>query len=298
MQGKHEDRSRNEKQIHLGTANFFKRYGSIRSRQVSFSAYREILSKATQFVKLLDYAEDYGYPDLKRKSALSGFEFATKFNVNNPDLNYKGIRESIESQLSLFSKKSCSIVYLRGGDELSSVNKKRVTELGNVLSELMSEGIIGQVGVSVYDPSEIEFYLDLLPSVEIFQVPVSILNRTFVEAFEKQRNFRDTTKFVARSIFLQGILIENLKRPPQRLKDLEQSIDQLNLIARKYGVSNLELCLGFINCIDWVSAIAMGVESKHQLEENYKVLEYPRIHSEFFKDLNLRFSSQVDPRYW
>lgn len=298
MLEKHEERCRSEKEIHLGTANFFKKYGSIRSRKVSYSAYREILSKAKRFVKLLDYAEDYGAPDSKRKSELSGFEFATKFNVNSPNLIHGGMRKSIESQLSLFAKDSCSIVYLRGGDELSLVNKKRVTELGNELSELMDKGLIRQVGVSVYDPNEIEFYLNLLPSIETFQVPVSILNQKFVKAFEKERNFRDTTKFVARSIFLQGILIQNLKRRPQRLKDLEQSIDQLNQIAKINGVSQLELCLGFINSIDWISAVAMGVESTYQLEENYQVLKNSRIHREFFKEMNLRVSSQVDPRHW
>lgn len=298
MLGKSEGRRGSEKKIHLGTANFFKRYGNIRSSQVSYPAYREILSKAPQFVKLLDYAEDYGLPDSKRRSGLRGFEFATKININKTNYVYKSIKETIESQLSLFDKDSCSIVYLRGGDELNSINKNRVKKFENELSELISEGIVRQLGVSVYNPEEIEFYSNLLPSVEVFQVPVSILNQKFVEAFKKQRNFRDTTKFVARSIFLQGTLTQDFKIPTQRLSDLKLSIDQLNLIARTQGISHLELCLGFINSIEWVSAIAMGVESIHQLEENYKVLKSSWIHEDFFKELNLRVSSQVDPRYW
>ena len=152
-----------------------------------------------------------------------------------------------------------------------------------------------RVGISIYDIKDLNLIKKSKISFDYIQIPINIFNNTFNAKNTKSLR-KMGTKFVARSIFLQGVLLQ--KKPNKNLpNNLRKKILKLNSFVSKQKISNIEFCLGFIKRQKWISKIIFGIDKHEQLKElviNFRSRKKTAYNYNFFTNEKKTY----DPRYW
>lgn len=145
------------------------------------------------------------------------------------------------------------------------------------LLELRDEGVIGELGVSVYAPEE-AMTACAEPAVKHLQLPFNVLDRRWL-ATEVQSALRQRRDLLVhgRSALLQGLLLLPAERWP-RVADVEpdaivRTLDRLAVSLGRGG--RADLCLAYARAQDWLDSIVLGADSPAQLLENIELFNRP-----------------------
>lgn len=147
------------------------------------------------------------------------------------------------------------------------------------LLELQASGFIGELGVSVQNPEELARSLDI-SEVRYIQLPFNLLDWRWGEVVKKllkTRAIRQVTIHV-RSALLQGLLPSTDENHWQRAHVEISSIVRdwlLNQAEACQRANVTDLCLAYVNSLDWVDGIAIGMECMDQLIENINYFNRP-----------------------
>ena len=98
-----------------------------------------------------------------------------------------------------------------------------------------------------------------------------------------------------RSIFLQGMLLENKIKNMSKIIDVK--VRKIDKICNKKNITRLSFLLNFINSIQEIDKIVVGIDSVNQLKKIIKSMQNP-IKIGNFKGLALTDERIVDPRSW
>jgi aryl-alcohol dehydrogenase-like predicted oxidoreductase len=157
----------------------------------------------------------------------------------------------------------------------------------NLLREITSSYGIDNLGFSIYEIKDISF-LKSFKKITL-QVPLNLANLEF------QNNLNKKYKIIARSIFLQGLLINlSLKKVPNLVK--KSYIKYVSYI-QKHQINPLDLCMNFIEK-QKIDKYIVGADNIYQLNKiiSYKKEKLDYIH---IKNINSFFSKKSnDPRLW
>lgn len=137
---------------------------------------------------------------------------------------------------------------------------------------LKQEGLIKQLGISVQEPSELDYVLGI-EDISYIQMPFNILDTRWqvqIEEIKKIKTKR-TLNIHVRSVFLQGLLVCKDNQLWKRA-----NCDQPDVIKRWLKKQVLDcgretvtdLCLSYVRSMDWVDGVVVGMETLKQLEEN------------------------------
>lgn len=155
------------------------------------------------------------------------------------------------------------------------------------IKEIISKFGIMNIGSSIYDIKEFQL-LSSLKNIS-FQVPLNPADSKF--KLKTQKKY----KIIARSIFLQGLLINlKLKNIPKIL--LKPYSNYVSFIV-KNQINPINFCMNFINQQN-IYKFIIGVDNKNQLNE---ILKYDKekINLQYLKKINSFFSKKSrDPRQW
>lgn len=135
------------------------------------------------------------------------------------------------------------------------------------------------LAVSVYDEKEMKVASEDA-FVKAIQLPLNVFDASLekVELIKKCRSLGK--KIYVRSVFLQGLLFMTKESLPEKLKNFEDPLRQLNsIIAQKNDLSMRDLALGFVNTITEVDGVLVGVDSSEHLKENLKSKDLKLSHS-------------------
>lgn len=245
--------------VSLGTAQWGLDYGITNKKGVpSDDELDRILSLAFRSgIKFLDTASEYGNAESRIGNLSSG-----KFNIVTKIVSKKG--NSIDNQIkkSLENLNSNSIYGCLFHNVSDIFNNM---ELWKEIQVQKEQGLIKKIGVSLYNPNELQqlFAINIIP--DLIQIPFNIIDRRFESYFKKLNTLN--IEIHIRSIFLQGLLLNfNL------MKDFKFS--KWKLLWDKYqewlnneGLSPVEACLGHVLSYEEVSRIIIGVEEVTQLKE-------------------------------
>jgi len=146
----------------------------------------------------------------------------------------------------------------------------------NNLVKIKSNNLICKLGVSVYTVEEAITVLKN-SNFNLLQIPFNYLdNQWNNQEFQKLISKKEIEIHV-RSIFLQGILVNDFKYWPKIDNfDLRYIYNSINLLCKKYNVTKVELVVGFIKSIKWIDGVIFGVDNIKQLEENVKIFSETR----------------------
>jgi spore coat polysaccharide biosynthesis protein SpsF len=172
--------------------------------------------------------------------------------------------------------------------------------------ELKSQGLIGELGVSVQSPEEALRALDY-EGVGFIQLPFNILDYRWEMVIEKISRVRCDRSLVvhARSALLQGLLTTDQEELWQRARCTvtSQVIGWLKRHADRFtGGDVIELCLRFVLSQKWIDGVVIGVDTKDQLVDNLTAVSAEGWHTEqlnaITEDRPRVAEETLDPSAW
>ncbi len=194
----------------------------------------------------------------------------------------------IHESLSRLGRESIDCILVHDWFSLSGGEQQAVAEQ---LIKAKSDSLVSAIGISAYTQLDLEQAARQFDCEFVAQLPVNALDQRFLHVPE----LFPQAIFQARSIFLQGLLIE-VAQPFHRHEDIVAFYD----FATTNNLTGIEASLAFIAQQSWLESIVIAPTTPNQL------LEVDNILAEFCRnDPKLDFTTcnstdmhLLDPRTW
>lgn len=282
----------------LGTVQMGLNYGINNSLgKVTFENSCDILLKAFELgIDELDTAEAYG----------NAHQVIGDFHRLNPNIKFKvvtkiphdGDVDKIEQKIRTYINDlnvDCLEILMFHSFDTYQKNKQIIP----VLTNLKNQGIIKNIGVSVYTNSQIETLL-LDDEITVVQMPFNLLDNESIRG-DLMTKLKAKGKIIhTRSAFLQGLFFKEDSDDGSIFQKLYNELNTIKDIAKEENISISNLALSYCLCQENIDQVLIGVDSVSQLMENLKALNYKiepkavaKINAIKVKDLDL-----LNPSLW
>lgn len=247
----------------LGTVQFGLDYGVTNQKgQVTIDKVKSILDFAkNNGINTLDTASAYG--DSERVLGRVGgndFQIITKtISINN------GINKVVDGfyqSLEALNKKQIEGLLIHN---ISDIENTQFNTLFDKLNKLKKEGLIKKIGFSTYIPSQVDFLLSNF-DFDLIQLPFNVFDTRLIEGGQLQALKDKNIEIHARSVFLQGVLLDfdNLS---DYFSTWKSQFDEYYAMVKESRLSLLEYALNFALNIKEIDKVLVGVNSERQLRE-------------------------------
>jgi aryl-alcohol dehydrogenase-like predicted oxidoreductase len=171
-------------------------------------------------------------------------------------------REVVGSLARLGTSRLAGLLLHRSGDLLAPHGEA----LWASMLGLQRRGLVAKVGVSIYDPEELD---ELWPSfsLELVQAPFNVLDRRLATSGWLGRLRSAGTEIHVRSVFLQGLLLMESGNRPSKFGRWQTVWREWDAWLSETGRSSLESCLRCALTHPEIDRVVVGVDSLQQLEE-------------------------------
>lgn len=249
----------------LGTAQFGLRYGiANRAGQVSQLDVARILALAQEYeVDTLDTAASYGGSEAcLGEVGIDGFRVVTKLPANiDGDIEAWVVQNLKKSLQRLRVDAVYGLLVHRSEQLLGSTGHS----LAKALTKLKAEGLVSKIGVSIYDPEELDIVTRSC-SVDLVQAPFNLFDRRLMASGWLQRLHDAGIEVHARSVFLQGLLLMQHHQIPEKFSQWSALLDQWHEWLAKGHATAVEACMAFVNH-PMIDRVVIGVDSVAQFNE-------------------------------
>lgn len=272
----------------LGTAQFDGRYGRFRDSSAQFPVRQ-----------LLKTAWGSGFTTLDTAPAYSGVESAIGEFEWLGQLHTKVARafDPLDSLLmSLKNLRRCSVEVLYFHDPGVLKNAKEYFKRAR---HSLPRVRVSFLGASIYTPKEMEAALGI-PELEAIQVPVNIADGRFdISLFEQAQS--QGVRIYARSLFLQGLLLQEANQLPEEASALRKVVQQMEIIAFETNRSLMDLAIGWARSLPGVAGLVLGAETPNQIRQLATAVDLFELTGDEISRLGalgLQDSALLDPRQW
>ena len=287
--------------IVLGTAQFGLDYGiSNKQGKTHRKNIPDILNYAHKNrINFLDTALSYGNSEEVIGSIRStqAWNIVTKTKnfknklINNDDANE--LRRSFEQSLVKLNRDrvygllmhDCNDLFKPGGEKLFK-EMKCIRSLGNAK----------KIGASVYNIDQIYQLLDSY-DIDIIQLPINIFDQRLIKFNVLEKIKELNIEIHARSVFLQGLLLLPLDDVPSYFSQIKNQLENFTIRAKELSLSKLELALAFVQSINEIDKIVIGINSLGQL---YEIINSTNVRLNIFDFESFSVENQkiIDPSQW
>ena len=264
--------------------------------QVPEDEVKRILRVATSYgINLLDTAQAYGnaesilghcWPKDAPRRLIS------KLPAGTPRQRWE---ESVITSLKRLKTTELDGFLLHRSSDLLSADGD---DLLNWLESLRDRGLVKRIGVSIYEASELE---DLpLDRLQLVQIPLSVYDQRLITDGTIGRLKSYGIAIHARSVFLQGLLLQPSQSWPRHLSDsFVDHHDEWLKEVRQQDLTPLAAALGFMSTCEELEAFLVGVQTLDELIEILQTWNKMRI-SPVKGPLNSGWENELDldPRKW
>ena len=245
----------------MGTAQFGLDYGiSNVSGQVRPNEVKNILSIArSNNIDILDTASGYGNSEKALGDAgVHSFKIVTKTRSikSGVDNVLKSFKQSLEN-LRIESVNGLLI------HNIEDVQDKEFDILYEELNNLKQDKLINKIGFSTYTPKQVDFLLDNF-DFDLIQVPFNVFDVRLIEGGQLQALKNKSVEVHARSVFLQGVLLD-FNNLPNHFLTWQNQFDKYQVLVNSSGLSLLEYALNFALNIKELDKVLVGVNNANQL---------------------------------
>ncbi len=266
----------------MGTVQFGSRYGIVNQcGQVTSSTAKKILEQAAEAkINLLDTAIAYGdSEEVLGKIGVSEFNVVSKL-PGIPE-GCVGIASWAEKEIKAsLNRLGCSSLYgllLHCPENLLGNSGK---ELIDALNRVKSDGLVQKVGVSIYDPAELDKIMHLI-RIDLVQAPLNVIDRRLETSGWLSRLHRDRIEVHTRSTFLQGLLLMPRNKIPAIFDAWRSVWDKWVEKVEENNFSAAAACLSYPLSLPEVDRVVVGVDSLAQLKELVDAATQPPIAYDF-----------------
>ena len=278
------------RKIALGTVQFGLDYGiTNHSGQVAIDEVKDILDYAkTNNIDTLDTAARYGNSEqVLGEVGVNNYRIITKTTPlkNGVDGVIKDFHQSLDN-LNIGQVDGLLI------HNIDDVKDKRFGDLFHKLNELKEEGLINKIGFSTYTPDQVDFLLENF-DFDLIQVPFNIFDSRLVKGGQLKALKKRNIEIHARSVFLQGVLLDFDNLSDYFLTWKTQFIEYQAMVKNS-GLSLLEYALNFVLSVQEIDRVLVGVNNEQQLREIVLSLKgLDGLEDYFINDINL-----LNPSLW
>lgn len=281
----------------IGTAQFGQDYGITNdSGQVSKDETLSIIKKARSHnVTSLDTASSYGTSEsILGNIGVNDLNIITKLpSIESKTSGFTDFyEESIELSLKNLKKSSVNTILLHRPEELVGPHGNSIYD---ALYSLKNKGYTENIGISIYSPDILSTIINRY-QLDTVQAPLNIFDRRIINSGWLKKLSDLNIKIIARSVFLQGILLSNIEDLPLYFQKWSSNFKAWNKFCNQNYLSPLEASLNFVAQIPEIDKIIVGIESENQFSEILEVFKNsPIIDSTHLcvNDLNL-----ISPIHW
>ena len=254
--------------IAIGTANFGMQYGVANSQgKLSKNSVAEILGLAKSLgVTCLDTANAYG----ESKKVLGEFgvrDWRVVSKISSIPRDCEDVRSFVRAEIDLI----LTSLNLSEFDTVLVHNPKDL--MGNVseivyeeLQKAKSQGQVEKIGVSIYDPSDLESITSQF-QLDVVQAPINVFDNRLQDSGWLDRLASMGVEVHARSVFLQGVLLSAIAQNNDFFKPWNTTFEKWNRFAESSGTSAMMNCIKHVNSYDKVTFAVVGVDSAQNLSE-------------------------------
>jgi aryl-alcohol dehydrogenase-like predicted oxidoreductase len=281
----------------IGTAQFGLDYGVANTKgKVSLAEASEIIDLADHLgIRTIDTASAYGNSeDVVGSVSSRNHEIITKLSSvpEQCDDVFNWATAQLFSSISNLKREKIHGILLHRPDQL---NYGYGDELYRALHEFKSQGYVSKIGISVYDPRQLD---DLWGryKFDIIQAPLNIIDRRILDSGWAERLKKSGAEVHTRSVFLQGLLLLPKKKRSSKFSRWADIFDEWDRWLDMSGLSAYEACLRFAINQDQVDRVVVGVDSVKQLLELASASAHPlETLPEFTK---LKDTRLINPASW
>jgi aryl-alcohol dehydrogenase-like predicted oxidoreductase len=289
--------------IALGTVQFGMSYGvSNQLGKTDDLEVKKILKYASQKdISMLDTAALYGSSEslignLTHKNDKK-WDIVTKIpNFEDKIINDKQVKILIENfnlSLTRIGKKNIYGLLLHSCDNLFLTGGHKLLE---AMMKLKEEGLVKKIGVSLYSGNQIGRILDNY-SIDLVQLPVNILDQRLLDSGHLKTLKKYNVEIHARSVFLQGLLLMQISDIPSWFNPIKGVLNAFHKEANRRGISALQLALCFVQSINEVDKVVVGVNTWEQL---HQIIESSSLQVDIsdFSNLSISDENFLNPSNW
>jgi aryl-alcohol dehydrogenase-like predicted oxidoreductase len=275
----------------LGTAQLSSPYGvtNFSGVQKSPEEAHFYLREAKRLgISILDTAPAYGSAESLIGTSKLQFKIHTKLEKNIDPVF------SLQSSLARMGTESIDLLYVHDIEAFRLQPETVADSLSNLL------GVhVKNIGVSLYDIQDLELVLRF-PSITHVQLPMNILDQRFDR--KVLRNIQSSgVKCIVRSVFLQGVLLIDPEKLPERVGHLYPFLKSLRHELTLRDISPLEGCLALVCNNAAIDGVILGAQNEDELRLVMRAWERVRTSPpdlEWLSEIHLPTPSAVDPRLW
>lgn len=251
----------------LGTVQFGLNYGiNNTAGKPSKENIKSILDSAyNSGIQLLDTAEGYGDSQIKigeyHNNSTNKFKIITKFSSNAEGFS-SNIIERVHNNLKILDIDKLYCYMFHSFDDF----KKYFEKYRKDLLILKRDGIINNIGVSLYSNDELESVLKF-NEITLVQLPFNLLDNNNKRGNIIKKAKAKGIEIHTRSAFLQGLFFKNTNEFSVKIKPLEPYLNLLNDLCDEDYKMN-DLALNYVCNQKNIDKVLIGVDNVQQLESN------------------------------
>lgn len=257
------------RKIGLGSAQFGMDYGVVnKSGQVNSACVEEILEHSSRInpEMIIDTAPLYGNSENVLGQALE----------KRPDHKFRLVTKTASefSELENTFMGSCAklnkkpLYGLLDHNAWHLLSEDYGDQAYTKMKEFKDKGLVQKIGATIYTKADIEKLLAKFP-LDILQVPLNIFDQRLLEQdYLNQLKREHGIEIHVRSAFLQGALLYDVNTLPPFFQNYETYFKSFEDFCLDHKITKASACINFIQSLDAVDTIVLGVLSKDQLAEH------------------------------
>lgn len=251
----------------LGTVQFGLRYGiANQSGQVNQAEAIKILEQAGKSkIDLLDTAIAYGdSEEVLGKIGVAEFHVVSKLPglpESCADID-SWVEEQVEGSLKRLGIPSLYGLLLHRSENLLGNSGKKLID---ALNRVKSDGLVQKIGVSIYDPSQLDEIMHLM-RIDLVQAPLNVIDRRLETSGWLSSLYREGVEVHTRSAFLQGLLLMPRNKIPAKFEAWATLWDSWASELEESNLSAAAACLSYPLSLLEIDRVVVGVDSVDQLK--------------------------------
>jgi len=280
--------------LSIGTVQFGLDYGMANTAgQVSLYNANAILHVAyDNDIQALDTAIAYGTSEqVLGKIGVADFQVVTKL----PAIPEGSPKQSwAEKQLSeSLHRLQLSKVYGVLLHQPLRLLEQNGSKTYNSMQKAKKDGLVEKIGISVYEPSDLEKLCNQY-DFDLIQVPMNIIDNRWDDWLSELHSRK--VEIHVRSVFLQGLLLMSQQARPNKFDKWADLWNKWENWLKEHNLTPLEACLRYVLSKPEIAKVIVGVDSKEQLQQIIEAVngDLP----EFPSDIKINDVQLLNPSNW